>query len=175
MKRLLIVVDYQNDFVDGALGFAGAELLHDPICKKIKTYKNKNDVVVFTRDTHLPEYLETQEGKNLPVIHCVKGTKGHAFFGDVESLSIGHKIFEKYTFGSDLLMSYLLAHPFDEIELIGLVSNICVLTNAVVAKTANPEAIIYVDAQCTASFDSVLHEKALDILEGIQVKVTNRE
>lgn len=175
MARLLIVVDYQNDFVDGALGFPGAEKLHGPICDKIGEYRNRGDTVVFTKDTHRPDYLETQEGGNLPVIHCVRGTKGHDLYGKLEELAEGCLVFEKYTFGSDRLFDYLRSSGFSEIELVGLVSNICVLSNAVLAKTALPEAVIRVDASCTDSYDKELNDKTLDVLSGIQVHVTNRE
>ncbi|MBN1891237.1 MAG: cysteine hydrolase [Clostridiales bacterium] len=175
MQRLLIVVDYQNDFVDGALGFPGAELLHDPICRKIEKYKEEGETVVFTKDTHNPDYLETQEGENLPVIHCVRGTKGHEFYGKLKKLSEGCMVFEKYTFGSDRLFDYLRSSGFTGIELVGLVSNICVLSNAIIAKTALPEARIVVDAACTGSHDRTIHEKTLDVLESVQIHVTNRE
>jgi len=122
----------------------------------------------------MPEYLTSQEGRNLPVVHCVKGTKGHELFGDLEVLSEGSKVFEKVTFGSDLLFDYLRSETFDSVELVGLVSNICVLSNAVLSKVALPEALITVDARCTASHDTELNEKTLDVLEGIQVQVTHR-
>lgn len=174
MSGLLIVVDYQNDFVDGALGFPGASDIHDPICEKISEYKRSGNTVVFTKDTHKPEYLDTQEGINLPVKHCVKGTKGHDLYGELEALSKGCMVFEKPTFGSAKLFDYLRNSSFDRVELVGLVSNICVLSNAVLSKTALPEALIIVDSACTDSYDKVLHNKALDVLSGIQVTVTNR-
>ncbi|HHT77422.1 MAG TPA: cysteine hydrolase [Clostridiaceae bacterium] len=174
MKKLLIVVDYQNDFVDGALGFPGAADIFPAIRKKVIAYKNEGHTVVFTKDTHVPEYLDTQEGRNLPIIHCVKGTQGHELYGDLEVLSEGSKVFEKNTFGSDLLFDYLRSETFESVELVGLVSNICVLSNAVLAKTASPETPIIVDALSTAGNDPELHEKALDVLKGIQVQVINR-
>lgn len=174
MSKILIVVDYQNDFVDGSLGFPGAADIHGPICEKIMEYKRSGNTVVFTKDTHLPHYLETQEGINLPVMHCVKGTKGHDLYGDLEGLSEGCLVFEKPTFGSAELFDYLRSSSFESVELVGLVSNICVLSNAVLSKTALPEALIVVDSSCTDSYDKELHSKALDVLSGIQVKVTNR-
>jgi len=174
MKKLLIVVDYQNDFVDGTLGFPGAEKLHEPICAKIEEYIGRGDAVVFTKDTHRPDYLETREGTHLPVVHCVRGTNGHALYGRLEELAKGCLVFEKYTFGSDRLFDYLRSSGFSEIELVGLVSNICVLTNAILAKTALPEADIIVDASCTDSYDKDLNDKTFDVLSGIQVRVTNR-
>lgn len=174
MNELLIVVDYQNDFVDGSLGFPGAERLEDPICDKILAYKQAGQTVVFTLDTHEENYLGTREGRKLPVPHCLVGSKGRELYGRVRDLSEGCLLFEKKTFGSDRLFDYLREHSFDRIELVGLVSNICVLANAVLAGAASTESVISVDASCTASFDPSLHEKTLDVLSGIQVEVTNR-
>ncbi len=171
MNKLLIVVDYQNDFVDGSLGFADASNLHEKICEKIEDYVHENMTVVFTKDTHPTAYLQTQEGRNLPVAHCIEGTSGWALYGRVDELSASHRIFQKNTFGSADLFDYLRDNPFDQIELVGLVSHICVLCNAVLAKTACPEARIVVNASYTASFDQTMQEKALDVLSGIQVQV----
>lgn len=184
MKRLLIVVDYQNDFVDGALGFPGAELLDAPIAAKIREYRQAGDAIAFTFDTHPDSYLQTQEGANLPVEHCIEGTEGWQLYGEVASERRDcDLVFEKPVFGSSDLFEYLLDAQaqaedgelaFSSIELVGLVSNICVLSNAVIAKTACPEVPIVVDASCTASFDPKLNEEVLNVLEGIQVSVINR-
>jgi nicotinamidase/pyrazinamidase len=174
MRKLLVVVDFQNDFVDGSLGFPDAVKLEGKICEKITQYKNDGQKVVFTLDTHDALYEMTQEGRNLPVIHCIKGTKGHDLYGRVLQLSEGCQMFEKGTFGSDRLFFYMRENEFDSIELVGLVSNMCVLTNAILAKTALPEALITVDAACTTSFDPQINQKTLDILESIQITVTNR-
>lgn len=174
MADLLIVVDYQNDFVSGALGFSGAEALEMPICRKMDEYIARGDDIIFTLDTHGSGYLETQEGKNLPVEHCIAGSEGHKPYGRIAEYMEKGITFFKPTFGSSALMHHLLERSYRRIELVGLVSNICVLSNAVICKAAQPEAEIVVDAACTASFDLSLHEKAMDVLEGIQVKVTNR-
>ncbi|MEC9485044.1 MAG: isochorismatase family cysteine hydrolase [Candidatus Izemoplasma sp.] len=175
MKKLLIVVDYQNDFIDGALGFDGAIDIKDAIVKKIKNHHKENQDVIFTQDTHEDDYLDKEEGKNLPVMHCVKGTHGHDIQADVKSVKKEEDLaFIKYTFPSLELGNYLKDKNYTHIELCGLVSNICVLSNAVIAKSALPNAHIVVDALATASFDSSLHEKALDVLEGIHVEVINR-
>jgi len=174
MKRILIVVDYQNDFVDGALGFPGAELLDDGISRKIRDYQDRGDMIVYTLDTHQENYLATEEGRNLPVEHCLLGSNGHALYGKTGLLARGGRFFPKDTFGSRDLLSFLAEGGFEEVLLVGLVSNICVLSNAVIAKTALPNARIIVDASCTRSFDPELHEKALDVLVGIQVSVINR-
>ena len=175
MKKLLIVVDYQKDFVDGSLGFSGAELLDTPIAAKIAAYRAAGDDVVFTFDTHTPDYLSTQEGRKLPAVHCVRGSEGWELYGETAKAACENDLrFEKPTFPSLALGEWLKGQDYGRIELVGLVSNICVLSNAVIAKAALPEAEIVVDAACTASFDPALHEKCLDVLAGLQVTVTNR-
>jgi len=172
MKKLLVVVDYQNDFVDGTLGFAGAELLDGVIADKIKTYRAENNSVVFTKDTHYDDYLDTQEGRNLPVAHCIENSHGWEIYGKTgEMVQSGDKIFLKNTFGSDELYEYIKKSDYESIELVGLVSNICVISNAVLAKTARPEAVIIVDSNATKSFDNSLNDKTIDVLKGLQVKV----
>lgn len=175
MKKLLVVVDYQKDFVDGSLGFSGAELLDAPIAAKIAAYHAAGDDVVFTFDTHTPDYLSTQEGRKLPAVHCVRGSEGWELYGETAKAACENDLrFEKPTFPSLALGEWLKGQDYGRIELVGLVSNICVLSNAVIAKAALPEAEIVVDAACTASFDPALHEKCLDVLAGLQVTVTNR-
>lgn len=174
-KKCLIVVDYQNDFVCGSLGFPGAEQLAPRIAEKIRQYRAEGGEVIFTLDTHGDTYLETQEGQNLPVVHCISGTEGHSLYGDVAGeIRESDPKFCKNTFGSDALFEYLRTHPFSQIELVGLVSNICVMANAVLVKTAQPETPIIVDASCTASHDKHLNDAALDVLAGMQVRVINR-
>lgn len=174
MKKLLVVVDYQNDFVDGALGFKGAELLADTIKEKIENYLNSNNDVIFTLDTHNEKYMETHEGKNLPVIHCVKGSEGWKVNKKVDYLAKAIKVFEKPTFPSLDLANYLKDSNYEEVELCGLVSNICVISNAVMVKSALPNANIFIDAKATDSFDKVLQDKCFDVLEGLHIKVVNR-
>ena len=177
MSRYLFVIDYQNDFVDGALGFPGAEKLDDKIAAKVRAYGKGN--VLFTRDTHFEDYLTTREGRNLPVVHCIKGTKGWEVYGETAKAlaEVEAKAIDKLVFGMDVTdpaTAAVLPETADEIELVGLVSNICVVSNAVVLQSKYPEATITVDASCTDSFDKTLHEKVLDVLEGFQVKVTGR-
>ena len=169
MKKLLVVVDYQNDFVNGALGFSGAERLENGIAAKIEEYKN--DEIIYTLDTHYENYADTQEGRNLPVPHCIKGTEGHALYGKIQKLLEGRKCFEKSTFPSLELGKYLEGKNYDVIELCGLVSSICVISNAIIAKAACPEAQIIVDSALTASADNELHQKALDVMKGLQITV----
>jgi nicotinamidase-related amidase len=175
MKKCLIVVDFQNDFIDGALGFKEAIKVKEPIIEKINKYRDNNDDIIFTMDTHEQSYLNTEEGKNLPVEHCIKGAKGHEIQQDVKLLiKPKDKIFEKPTFPSLELGKYLEKQNYDLIEICGLVSNICVLSNAVIAKSALPNAHIIVDALATDSYDKSLHQKTLDILEGLHVEVINK-
>lgn len=176
MKKLLIVVDYQKDFVDGALGFPGAELLDAAICAKIEAYRAQGADVLFTFDTHSDQYLETQEGRKLPVVHCIPGSEGWELYGKVASmLRRSDRTFKKPAFGILEVAEYLKDKDYQEIELVGLVSNICVLSNAVLAKSALPEARVMVDAACTDSYDPDLHRKALDVMEGLQIEVLNRQ
>ncbi|MCL2409414.1 MAG: cysteine hydrolase family protein [Oscillospiraceae bacterium] len=172
MKKCLIVVDYQNDFVTGSLGFAEAAELERSIVEKITRYRDNGDEVVFTFDTHDENYRDTQEGRNLPVPHCLQNTDGHKLYGKVADLiEKSDKRFYKNTFGSDELYMYLKIEPFENIELVGVVSNICVISNAVLAKTAQPNTPVVIDANCTASHDSHLHQAALDIMSGLQIEV----
>ena len=173
MKKLLIVVDFQNDFVDGSLGFEKAKELDSVIYNKIVEYKENNYDVLYTFDTHYEEYFDTLEGKKLPVKHCIFGTPGHDLYGSVASLYNKEEdvSFLKETFPSLDLANYLKEHPYDEVELCGLVSNICVLTNVVMVKAALPNAKIIVDRSATASFDEGLNNKTFDILNGIHVEV----
>ena len=177
MNRYLFVIDYQKDFVDGALGFPGAEKLDEGIAAKVRAYGKGH--VLFTRDTYFENYLETREGRNLPVVHCIKGTPGWECYGEtaralaeVEAPAIDKLVFGMDT--TDPATAAVLPEQADEIELVGLVSNICVVSNAVVLQSRYPEATITVDAACTASFDKGLNEKVLDVLQGLQVKVINR-
>ena len=177
MERYLFVIDYQNDFVDGALGFPGAEKLDGKIARKIRAYGPGR--VLFTRDTHFDNYLNTREGKNLPVSHCIKGSHGWQVYGDTTRAleEVGAKAIDKLVFGMDVTdpaTAAVLPERADEIELVGLVSNICVVSNAVVLQSRYPEATIIVDAACTDSFDKELHGKVLDVMAGFQVKVIGR-
>lgn len=175
MKRLLIVIDYQVDFVSGSLGFPKASLLENPICKKTQEAKTHSDTILYTMDTHENNYLSTLEGKNLPVPHCIRGTPGWNLYGKVRDLLKDANCFEKSSFGCAQLIPYLQKENFGEVELCGLVSNICVLSNAVLAKAALPQAQVIVDAKCTDCADPAQNKEALNVLEGLQVKVLNRK
>ena len=172
----LVVVDYQVDFVNGALGFPGAEKLEPLILAKIADCRKSGGQVIFTLDTHGENYLETAEGKKLPVPHCIKGTPGHALYGKVaEAVTPDDIVIEKPAFGSLELADLLRRISPEEVELCGLVTDICVISNAIIAKAALPETELVVDAACTAGPDPALHEKGLDVMEGLQITVINRK
>ena len=174
MKKLLVVVDYQNDFVDGALGFDGADSIEDEIVKLIDEFEKNNDYVAFTLDTHERDYLNTTEGQNLPVEHCIKGTEGWQVRPILEDYMKRHPVFEKHTFGSLDLGNYIrgLNVIIDEVYLVGLVSNICVISNAIIAKSAlSKNGKVFVVKNATASFDEDMQQKGFDILENLHIKV----
>jgi nicotinamidase/pyrazinamidase len=180
MTKLLVVVDFQNDFVDGALGFEKAKSLEKPIYDKINKYLQDGNKVVFTYDTHHEEYLQTREGKNLPVMHCIKDTNGHKLYGKINEFSNFENTlhYEKEGFGiapADMLrLASEVGQDITEIEIIGVVTNICVISNMVMLQAQYRNADIIVDANLCASFDDGLHEKALDVIEGLQGKIINR-
>ncbi|WP_303870841.1 cysteine hydrolase family protein [Acetobacterium wieringae] len=175
MRSILLVIDYQQDFVDGALGFPQAVLLEEPIAKKIMAYRQNGQEILFTYDTHTADYLNTQEGRNLPVVHCIKGTPGWALYGKVAKLQRDTDIcIEKIAFGSMELAEFLAENQYDQVELVGVVSNICLISDAVLAKAALPEAQIIVDASCVASNDDCLNAAALDVMASMQICIINR-
>ena len=172
MRKCLIVVDYQNDFVTGSLGFEKAELLDGRIANKIEKYRNDGWEIVFTFDTHEENYLQTNDGRNLPVKHCINGTNGHKLYGrTAEMLKESDKRFCKPSFGSAELFEYLKGENFDKVELCGVVTNICVISNAVLAKTALPEAEVSVDSTCVASNVDNLNKAALDVMQSLQINI----
>ncbi|RGD94587.1 cysteine hydrolase [Clostridiales bacterium AM23-16LB] len=171
MKQILIVVDMQNDFIDGALGTKEAAAIVPKVEDKIRNFDGE---VFFTRDTHETWYLETQEGKNLPVPHCIRGTEGWQIRKELDALRKTDPI-DKETFGSTDLAADLLALHEDEeigsITLVGLCTDICVISNALLIKATLPEVPIYVDAACCAGVTPESHENALKAMEACQIKV----
>ena len=177
MKKVLVVIDYQKDFVDGALGFNKAETLEDGIYNKVKNYLDNGDKVVFTYDTHYENYLETREGKSLPVSHCYINTEGHELYGKLNEF-VGTKNtfhYNKEAFGiapKDMVkLSEDIGTDIDEIELVGVVTNMCVISNVVTFQSQYINANLIVDGSLCASFDDSLHDKALDVIEALSVKV----
>lgn len=168
--KILIVVDMQNDFIDGALGTKEAEKIVANVKEKIDTYRSNNDEVIFTRDTHFDDYLETQEGKNLPVKHCIKDTFGWQISSKLDVAD--SVIIDKLTFGSTKLMEYLLSKQnISEIQLVGLCTDICVISNAFLLKAALPEVLISVDSRCCAGVTPESHNRALESMKTCQIMV----
>ncbi len=170
--KALIVIDYQKDFVTGALGFDGAEKYDVPIAARIAKAREEGEDVIFTLDTHDKEYMNTKEGQHLPIPHCLVDSDGWQLYGKVaESITTADKVFIKPTFGSLELANHLREQGYEQVELCGLVSHICVLSNAVLAKAALPEAEIVVDRALTGAADEAMTDRALDILRGLHITV----
>jgi nicotinamidase/pyrazinamidase len=175
-KKLLMVVDYQKDFVDGTLGFEAAKKLETKIADKVEKALADGWDVAFTLDTHYRNvYFNTREGRNLPIIHTIKGEEGWKLYGMLEKYMYSDKVIliEKTSFGSRL-NTHLVDNVYTDIELCGVVTNMCVITMAVCVQTVFSNANITIDAECCASFDKELHVKALDIMESMQMKIINR-
>ncbi|MCL2317540.1 MAG: cysteine hydrolase [Methanomassiliicoccaceae archaeon] len=169
MPRALVVVDYQNDFVTGSLGSKYAKDIESNIVAKIESYLGRGDRIFFTMDSHDDDYLETDEGHHIPVEHCIKGTPGWNIHGDVEKFLENGTVVEKDTFGSVDLLGFL--KRYDSIEICGVATNICVMANAVIIKTAYPEAKVFVDPDCVASYDPELHKKALEVMRSLSIDI----
>ena len=172
MRKILVVVDMQNDFIDGALGTAEAVAIVENVKARIREY-DPADVFV-TMDTHAPDYLETQEGRNLPVEHCIKGTKGWQIRSDIAALLPDWHIYEKPTFGSVALakdIAEIAAAEEIEIEVLGLCTDICVVSNALMLKAYMPEVQISVDPSCCAGVTPESHEAALKTMQMCQIRI----
>lgn len=169
---MLIVVDMQNDFVTGPLGNAQAQAILPAVNQKIA----KAQRVVFTLDTHAQGYLGTQEGKLLPVPHCIDGTKGHAL-AEAMHVPAGSEVVKKGTFGSvDLarqVQALFEAGEIDRVELIGVCTDICVSSNALLLKAFCPELPIFVDAACCAGVTPERHKAALTTMKACQILIIN--
>ena len=168
--RILLVIDMQNDFIDGALGTKEAQAIVGNVKAKIEEYRKKGDTVIFTRDTHGEDYMTTQEGKNLPVPHCIKGTEGWEISAE---LDVGDSlIIDKPTFGSKELSEYLSGvEGLSEVELIGLCTDICVISNAMLIKAFMPEVKVSVDGSCCAGVTPESHSNALDSMKMCQIEI----
>lgn len=165
MKKTLIVVDMQNDFIDLALGTKEAVAIVPAVKKKIEEYKNAGNEIIFTRDTHRENYLETPEGKKLPVPHCIKGTKGWEI---ADGLYVeGSKIIDKPNFG----WPHWKEENLESVELIGLCTDICVVSNALIIKASFPDAAVSVDSSCCAGVTPESHEAALKTMAMCQIDI----
>lgn len=172
MKKLLVVVDMQNDFITGSLGTAEAVAIVPNVVEKIKNWDGE---VVSTRDTHYLNYLETKEGKHLPVLHCIINTRGHQLNKEVVGALFSklHYRFDlsKFTFGSTALPELIRGHNYDYIELVGLCTDICVISNALLLKANYPEMDIAVDASCCAGTTPENHKAAIQVMKMCQIDI----
>ena len=165
MKKTLIVIDMQNDFIDMALGTKEAAQIVPNVKKKIDEYVKRGDEIIFTRDTHSENYLETSEGKKLPVKHCIKGTKGWEIY---EGLYVeGAKIIDKPNFG----WPNWHKENLEEVEIVGLCTDICIVSNALIIKTQYPDIPVKVDSLCCAGVTPDSHESALVTMKMCQIDV----
>lgn len=174
MRKILVVIDMQKDFIDGALGTEEARAIVGNVVRKIGRYATKD--IYATRDTHGENYLETSEGKHLPVPHCIEGTPGWELQDEVADALKGAVIVNKPTFGS-IVLADLLQEENDreelEIELVGLCTDICVVSNALLLKAAIPEIRISVDASCCAGVTPESHRAALSTMKMCQIEIAN--
>lgn len=166
--KYLIVVDMQVDFITGSLGSSLATAIVPNVVQKVQGFDGQ---VIFTRDTHFADYLHTQEGRKLPVPHCIKDTAGWQICEEL--LPYAHTVVDKVTFGSTELPQLLLSYgqPIDSIELCGLCTDICVISNAMILKAAFPEAAIAVDAACCAGVTAESHQTALNAMRSVQIEI----
>ena len=168
--KVLCVIDMQNDFIDGALGTNEAVAIVDNVKSKIDLYRKNGDAVIFTRDTHYENYMDTAEGKKLPVPHCIKDSSGWEIS---EKLDVSDsKIIDKPTFGSVELSQYVSAmKDVSEIEVVGLCTDICVISNVLLLKATMPEMTIKVDSACCAGVTAESHENALSAMKMCQIEI----
>jgi len=173
-KKYLIVVDMQKDFVNGALGTKEAEAIVPIVLKKVQSFDGE---IIFTKDTHFEDYLSTSEGKMLPVEHCIKDTDGWMLIDELEKYCAANSnmVYEKITFGCKELAQNMLAKheeaAIDSIELIGLCTDICVVSNALLLKAFLPEVEISVDANCCVGVTPAVHQAALQTMTSCQILV----
>lgn len=173
--RFLIVVDMQNDFVSGSLGTREAREIVPQVVRRVAEGVSRGERVIFTRDTHGADYLHTQEGRNLPVPHCIRGTEGWEIVEQLRPASAGQTILDKPAFGSAELGRLLAKEnerePIEKVTLIGLCTDICVISNALLVKAFLPEAEVAVDAACCAGVTPESHRTALAAMKSCQITV----
>lgn len=169
MKKTLIVVDMQNDFITGSLGTKEAQQIVENVRKKITLYREEGAEIIFTRDTHQQNYLDTNEGKHLPVEHCIEGTDGWQI---ADGLEVPGAIYiDKPNFGYLNWKQY----PLEEVEIVGLCTDICVVSNALIIKATYPEIRVRVDASCCAGVTPESHQAALTTMKMCQVEITGEQ
>lgn len=186
MKKVLIVIDMQNDFITGSLGSEEAKKIVPNVVKKIKEYYDAGEDVFYTRDTHFNDYLETLEGQKLPIKHCIFNTNGYEICDEIKNIESNkyrmENIYNKLTFGYDG-WRFILGHTdeagefscdYESIEIVGLDSDVCVASNCLILRALFPNTKITVDAQCCAGTTPEKHRAALDVMESCQIEIINR-
>lgn len=171
MKNLLVVVDMQKDFIDGALGTKEAVKIISAVRQRIDSAVQNGCDIVFTRDTHHDDYMNTQEGRKLPVPHCIENTEGWQICEELEPYTEERIIFDKPAFGSIELMKYVVENDYEDITLMGLCTDICVISNAMLIKAALPEARVAVVEGCSAGVTPESHKNALEAMKMCQIEV----
>ena len=186
--KVLVLVDCQNDFIDGEFGTPEAKAVVPKIVDKINNYDEvRNTLLLFTKDTHGSNYLDTLEGKMLPIPHCIENTHGWSINREIKDAVKANRFLSyssneikkgriyKNTFGSDVLGDLLVKHKaeIEEVEFVGVCTDICVISNALMARQTLPNTRIVVDASCCAGSDIFMHDAALTVMESCQIKVTN--
>ncbi|WP_034453076.1 cysteine hydrolase family protein [Butyrivibrio sp. AE2032] len=176
MKKVLVVVDMQNDFLTGALRNEEAIKVAGYVKSKIEEAKKAGETIIFTRDTHAENYMETEEGKNLPVPHCIKGTPGWEIIDELNAGANASLIIDKETFGSKDLAEYFKDHSdeIDEVEFIGVCTDICVISNVLLTKAMIPNKKIYVDAAGCAGVTKEAHDTALAAMKACHIVIENQ-
>ncbi len=175
MKKVLVVVDMQNDFLFDALRNEEAIKIAPYVKKKVEEAKAQGDIILFTRDTHGDDYMETVEGENLPVPHCIKGTRGWEIIDDLKAAATAARIIDKETFGSKELADFFLEHAaeIEEVEFVGVCTDICVISNVLLTKAMIPNKKIYVDAAACAGVTPEAHDTALSAMKACHIIIEN--
>lgn len=175
MSKTLVVIDMQKDFLTGALRNEEAIKVASAVKAKLEKAKAEGDTILFTRDTHSEDYMQTEEGRNLPVPHCIKGTDGWEIIPELEAEKYADEIIDKETFGSRDLGEYFKEHAddVDEVEFVGVCTDICVISNVILTKAMIPNKKIYVDAAACAGVTPAAHDTALAAMKACHIIIEN--
>lgn len=173
MKKLLIVIDYQIDFVNGSLGSKRTEAIYSNVLNKVNEFIANGDNIIFTKDTHYENYISTLEGKYLPVPHCILGTEGHKLFGKLEEIAKNYPAIEKETFPGIKLVDFLREkdEEFSEIQICGILTDICVISNAILVKSIYPNTPIKIIKNCCATTNDKIENETYDVMTSLQFEL----
>lgn len=172
MKKALVVIDMQNDFITGVLGNEECRTVVPQVVKRVQEATADGIDIIFSQDTHQENYLSTQEGRKLPVPHCIQNTEGWKIIPELAETAVQKGIvFTKETFGSSAIAEYIKEQHYDEVELIGVCTDICVISNAMVIKAFVPEAEIAVNESCCAGVTPQSHQTAIEAMKACQINI----